>query len=339
MSRTTERSRRRVLGALAVAALPLGLLAACGDDPESADSGPSTSGVAADTGPWTYTDDLGQTIELDERPTRIAAYGDEAAALMSFGVEPVALWHYTDPDEDSTFESLDLSGTEVVGSAYGEIDLEELAATAPDLIVTTTYDGDTPESMYGFKDEAQLAKIRKIAPVVGIEQSGTALDVIESNEELAAALGVEVDGGQVAEDRAAFEEASHELSEAAASGLSVVPIYAEDANLYYAKAPDDPALSYYRSLGVNFTEVEGDGYYWEVVSWENADTYDPDIVLYSVRTSYTPEQLLDQPTFARLAAAKADQLHPWKFKSMDYPSQTEYMRELAGWLSSDESVA
>jgi iron complex transport system substrate-binding protein len=338
MSRTSDRSRRHLLAPLAVALVPLALVAACGSGSSSGQAD-ETTGVAAEAGPWTYTDDLGQTVELDERPTRIAAYGDEAAALMNFGVTPVALWHYTDPGEDSTFESLDLDGIEVVGTVYGEISLEKLAAAAPDLIVTTTYDGDTPSSMYGFKDETQLAKVREIAPVVGIEQSGTALDVIESNEELVAALGVDVDGGRVAEDRAAFEDASHELEHAAESGLSVVPIYAEDANLYYAKAPDDPALSYYESLGVDFTPVKGEDYYWEVVSWENADTYDPDIVLYSVRTSYTPEQLMDQPTFARLAAARAGQLHPWKFKSMDYPSQTEYMLELAAWLSTDRDVA
>jgi iron complex transport system substrate-binding protein len=157
------------------ALLPLGLLAACGDGSSSPED-EETTGVAADAGPWEFTDDLGQTVELPERPTRIAAYGDEAAALMNFGVTPVALWHYTDPGEDSTFESLDLGDTEVVGTVYGEINLEKLAAAAPDLIVTTTYDGDTPDSMYGFKDEAQLARIREIAPVIGVEQAGTALE-------------------------------------------------------------------------------------------------------------------------------------------------------------------
>jgi hypothetical protein len=32
-------------------------------------------------------------------------------------------------------------------------------------------------------------------------------------------------------------------------------------------------------------------------------------------------------------------VHPWKFKSMDYPSLTSYMTELAGWLTDDEDVA
>ena len=336
---SADLTRRRLLrGSLATASVATlgGLLSACGDDDTSA---APDSDATPDAGPWTWTDDLGQEIRLDATPTRIAAYGDAAAALINFGITPVALFHYTEPSEDSTFEDLDLSDIEVVGTAYGEINLEQLAAARPELVVTTRYDGDTPESMYGFKDEAQLARIKAIAPVVGVMQAGSALDVIETNEKLVASLGVDVDAGPVAEDRAAFEAASAALSEAAGSGLTVLPVYGEDANYYVAKAPDDPALRYYSELGLSFVPIEGKDYYWEVLSWENADKYQPNIVLYSVRDSYTPEQLLDQPVFARLEAAQAGQLHPWKFKSMDYKAQTSYLGELAGWLAADRSVA
>jgi iron complex transport system substrate-binding protein len=331
-------SRRRLLGgSLAVASVTAlcGLLTACGDDEPSGSAGDER---APDQGPWTWTDDLGQEVSLDAAPTRIAAYGDAAAALINFGITPVALFHYMDPEQDSTFEDLDLSDVEVVGSAYGEINLEQLAATRPELVVTTLYDGDEPDSMYGFKDAAQIEKIRAIAPVVGVMQTGSAIDVIKKNEALVASLGVDVESGQVAEDRHAFEHASEALTEAAGSGLTVLPIYGEDANYYVAKAPDDPALRYYSELGLTFVPVEGKDYYWEVLSWEQADKYQPDIVLYSVRDSFTPEQLMDQPVFARLEAAKAGQLHPWKFKSMDYRAQTGYLEELAGWLGSDQKV-
>lgn len=324
----------RVPSLLAAALLVLPL-AACGSDDTSTDR------AEQPTGPWSFTDDLGQTVELDETPVRIAAYGDAGAALWNFGVTPVALFHYMDPAEDPTFEDLDLSETEVIGTQYGEINLEELAAGQPDLIVTTTYDGDTAESMYGFKDEAQLDKINDIAPVVGIEQSGSALDVIQRNEELAASLGVETgDGSDVAEDRAAFEEASEALTAAAEGGRTVLPMYAEDAGLYVVIPQDDPAMAYFQDLGVQFEETGGkDDYYWEILSWENADRYEPDLVLNSQRGSYSTEQLEEQPVFGSLAAVEAGQVHPWKFKSMDYPSLTSYMEELAGWLSTDRDVS
>ena len=94
---------------------------------------PSGGARPPERGPWTWTDDLGQEVSLDATPTRIAAYGDAAAALLNFGITPVALFHYMDPEQDSTFEDLDLSDVEIVGSAYGEISLEALAATRPEL--------------------------------------------------------------------------------------------------------------------------------------------------------------------------------------------------------------
>lgn len=313
-------------------------LAACGSDGDTASEAPDAS-TAPSAGPWSWTDDLGQTVELDATPTRIAAYGDAAAALWHFGVTPVAIFTWMDPAKDVMFDGLDLSETQVVGSTYGEINLEQLAAAQPDLIVATSYDGDTPDEMYGFKDKAQLAKIKKIAPVVAVAQVGSMKDVLATNEELVSTLGVDTGAdSQVGQDRAAFEQASDDLADAAESGLTVVPIYADSDGLYVAKAPDDPQLKYYQDLGVDFTKIGGKDYYWEILSWENADRYDPDVFLNATRNSYSTEQLGEQPTFARLAAYQEDQIHPWASVSMDYPSQTAYMEELAGWLRSDRDI-
>lgn len=336
MSRTPDRCR--LLALLVVASV--GLLTACGGSSEDEAADSPTSAASAPSGPWSYVDGLGQTIELAEVPTRIAAYGDAAAALIGFGIKPVAIFHYVDPADDATFEDVDLEGIEIVGTSYGEIDVEQLAATQPDLIVTTSYQGETPHTMYGFKDKAQIDAIRKIAPIAGIMQTGTAADVIKANEALAATLGIDVGSGKVAEDKAAFEAASQKLTTAGETGITVLPMYAEDAGVYVAIARDEPALAYYQQLGVDFVETGGpDDYYWEELSWENADKYDPDLILYSVRDSYTPEQLMDQPTFARMPAAQAGQLHPWKFKSMDYASQATWMNELAEAITSAEEVS
>jgi len=333
-------SRRRLLGGGLAAVAGLTALTACGGEAETNAEGSADTGVAPEDGPWSFTDGIGQDIALDARPTRIAAYGDQAAALMHFGITPVAIFHYQDPATDSTFDGLDLDGIPVVGTAYGEIDLEQLLGEIrPDLVVTTSYREETPDTMYGFKDKTQIDTIRSQVPIAGILQDGTALDVIRANEELVGLLGVDVEGGKVAEDRAAFEQVSDELREAAGTGLTAVAIYAEDANLYYAKAPDDPALAYYAELGVQFPEFAGKDYYWEIVSWERADTYSPDLFLYSERDSYTLDQYAEQPTFAALPAPRAGQMHPWVVSAMDYVSQAAYMRRLAEWLREDDDVA
>lgn len=329
--------RRRRLLAGGVALATALVLAACGSDGGDA---PAAAGSATPSdGPWSYTDDLGETVELDKTPTRIAAYGDAAAALWNFGVTPVAIFTWMDPAKDSMFDGLDLSETEVVGETYGEISLEKLAAAKPDLIVATSYTGDSPDEMYGFKDKTQLAKIKEIAPVVAVAQVGSMKDVIATNEELVASLGVDTgEDSQVAEDKAAFQAASDDLSKAAESGLSVVPMYADAEGLYLAKAQDDPQLKYYQDIGVSFTKIGGKDYYWEILSWENADRYEADIYLNATRNSYSTEQLGDQPTFARLTAYQDGQIHDWESLPMDYPSQTKYMEELAGWLSADRDI-
>lgn len=332
-------ARRRVLtGGLAL--LAAGALVACGDDPTAPEEVTPGDARTPSAGPWTYTDDVGQTIELDETPIRIAAYGDAAAALWAFGIKPVAIFTWSDPTTDPLLAGVDLSQTEVVGSTYGEIDVELLAAARPDLIIATTYAEDDADSMYGFKDKVQLAKIKKIAPVLAVGQVGSAIDVIATNERLAAALGIDVaDGSQVADDRAAFEAASADLTDAATtSGLTVLALHGDADGLYYCKAPDDPALKYFGDLGVDFVEVTGKDYYWQTVSWENADTYSADVLLYSNREAYTPKQLGEQPVFATLPAYQEGQMHPWESNSMDYPSQTLYMERLAGWLRSDQDV-
>ena len=336
MRRTPDPTGRRLLAGAVALATAL-VLAACGSDDGIT---PAATGSATPSdGPWSYTDDLGETVELDKTPTRIAAYGDAAAALWNFGVTPVAIFTWMDPAKDSMFDGLDLSETEVVGETYGEISLEKLAAAKPEIIVATSYTGDSPDEMYGFKDKTQLAKIKEIAPVVAVAQVGSMKDVIATNEELVASLGVDTgEGSQVAEDKAEFQAASDDLSKAAESGLSVVPMYADAEGLYLAKAPDDPQLKYYQDIGVNFTKIGGKDYYWEILSWENADRYEADIYLNATRNSYSLKQLGDQPTFARLTAYQDGQVHDWESVSMDYPTQAAYMEELAGWLSADQDI-
>ncbi len=334
-------SRRSVL-ASALALSTAGVVTAC-----SGDQAPQATGggdIDVPKGPWSFTDDTGRTVELEQTPTRIAGLTDQVAALWNLGIVPVAAFGYTPMADDVAFAGKPVDEVVEAGAGYGEIDLEALAGAAPDLLVTTVYpessDGDIAADalLYGFKDAEQQRQVDQIVPVVAIAQRGTALDVIERNVELVAALGVDVTGGAVAEARAEFEAAGDELSAAAERSLSVLAIAAyPDDGIYVAKAPDDPALRYYTELGVAYADVGGDAYYWDTVSWENADRYRTDIVLNSLR-AMTIDDLADQPTFARLPAAEADQVFDWKFQSMDYTAQASYMRELADLLAGSEKV-
>lgn len=332
MPRPTRRATAAALTLLAVTAT-----AACGgDDDASAGSG--------DAG-WSFTDDVGTTVELDETPTRVAGLTDLTASLWNYGIAPVATFGQTSPQDDVAFDGRDLDDVAVVGSSYGEIDIEALAAADPDVIVTTVYpedsSGEIPEGAlaYGFTDAAQQEQVAEIAPIIQIAYTGSGADVIERLVELAGALGVDTEGGEVAQARADYEAASEALSEAAAGGVTVLPVYATASEGWYmGKAPDDPQLRLYQDLGVQFVDPGGEDYFWHAVGWESVPEYPSDVILYSLRGSMTPEEIAQQPTAALLPAVQAGQVYPWKYIGPDYVAQAAYMEELAGWLTEAQRV-
>jgi iron complex transport system substrate-binding protein len=328
----------RLLGA----SLALAALLATG---ACAGSGTGEEAEAA-TGGWSFTDDLGTTVELDARPERVAGLNDVASSLWNHGIEPVATFGQTSAADDVQFEGRDLSGVAIVGESYGQIDLEALAAADPDLVVTTVYPVDSEGTLddtrplYGFESLEQQEQVAQIAPVVAIAWRGSAADVIERTAELAESLGADMDGAEVSAARQDYEDASAALTEAASSGVTVLPVAAyPDEGFYMAKAPDDPSLHLYADLGVQFVDPGGDGYFWQTASWEQVPQYTSDVVLYSLRGAMTPEEMATQPTYRLLPAAQAGQVYPWEYVGMDHAAQARYMDRLAGWLSTARQVS
>ncbi|MTD14713.1 ABC transporter substrate-binding protein [Nakamurella sp. YIM 132087] len=327
--------------------------AAASESAQSAPSAPASSvggaetcenpNVAAD-GTWSFTDDIGRTVTLDEAPTKVAGLTDVLFSLMNYGLEPVASFGYSSMDDDVRFADLDTSGVVQVGATYGEINREELLETEPDVIVTHLYatdaEGTLPkdEVAYGFADKAQQDEIDKIAPVITIGMGGTAVDVIQRTLDLAAALGVCTDSDEIAAAKADFDAASAKLTSSGTGGPQVEVLYADADGIYVAKPADDPNLRMYSDFGVDIVDPGGDGYYWEILSWENASKITGDLLLVSERGGYQEKELMEQPTFASVPAAKAGQIEPWVFAGMDYPSQAEYMEQLAGFLDAAKTL-
>ncbi|MGY1696412.1 MULTISPECIES: ABC transporter substrate-binding protein [unclassified Geodermatophilus] len=327
----------RLLGAsLALATLLAASACSTSEDTQAA----ASSGQG-----WSFTDDVGTTVELDARPQRVAGLNDVVSSLWNLGIEPVATFGQTSAADDVQFEGRDLSGVEVVGESYGAIDLEALAAADPDVVVTSVYPVDSEgtldatQPLYGFESLEQQEQVARIAPIVAIAWRGSAADVVERTAELAAALGADTDGGEARAARQAYDDAAAALTEAASSGVTVLPVAAyPDEGFYMAKAADDPSLRLYRDLGVQFVDPGGEGYFWETASWEVVPQYRSDVLLYSLRGAMTPEQMAGQPTYGLLPAAQAGQVHPWEYVGMDHAAQARYMERLAGWLRDAQKV-
>ena len=330
--------KRRVL---VVALLCTVALAACsgntGAPATSSSSSPSSTS-------WSYTDDAGVTVTLPAKPERVAGYADQVLSLMSYGIQPVAIFGRVDVKSDPRFAGIDLSNITIVGNAYGEIDLEALAEAGPDLIVSAVYPSDRKGTIdpklpyYALKDLEQQKKVEAIAPIAVVKVGGEGLKVIESNTRLAVALGA--DPAKVAAAKAAFDSAAAALTTAArTSGLEVTQMYADADGIYLVKPDDEPQSQLYKSLGVKLTELKPDGYYyWDIYSWENAGkTMTGDIIMLS-REGFQVDDLKKQATFAGHPALKAGQVYPNPYDAMDYTAQSHAIAQIATYLTGAKKV-
>ncbi len=331
----------RLAGILALtAAFTLG--ACSSTDTATDDTSAAVSSSAS--GPWTFTDDTGKTVELDAQPTNIAAFADYAAGLLSYGVTPTAIFGRMDVATDERFSEYDISNTAIVGNSYGEIDLEALAASDPDIIVTGIYPTDREGTLdlegplYAFADREQQDQLEKIAPIVAIEIGGSGADVTQSFNKLASALGASED--RIDEARTEYDAAVAALTETAGSSdLEVTQMYADASGIYLVKPADEPETAHYTELGVTYTNLNPDGdYYWDIYTWENAaDMMTGDVLLLS-EEGMQADELAEQATFADHPALKAGQTHEWGVAAFDYHSQAEQMTRLTDILKESKKV-
>jgi iron complex transport system substrate-binding protein len=293
-----------------VATLLIGTaLAACGSN--------SSSGPSSEGGPWKFTDGSGKTVKLARTPKRIVAHSHAAAALMSFGIRPVGIWADTPVEDDPGLEGLDLSGIEILGETWGEIDVEKAATLNPDLIVADWWPVEKAYSgtEEGVKDASK--KIADVAPMVGSAQNDSVVDLIEGYERLAKSLGADLGAERVAARKRRFREAvaSFEDATAAKPGLTALAV-SPTTDLLYVAVPEHAAelVDFKRwGLDVIVPDNPDKGFpYWENLSWENADKYQPDLLLIDGR-SYPSNlrQAEKQPTWDSIKAAAADATVSW----------------------------
>ena len=298
--------KHRILAASA--AIALVTLAACGT------SSPDDSG----SGPWTYTDDRGTTITLDETPKRVVAQSSLAAGLKDLGVEVVGVFgplKRADGSLDPQAAGLDPDTiTDVTaGGEYGSIDLEKLATLKPDLVVTNMY---LPPELWYIND-ATAKKVAKLAPILAVDFKGDSIiESIEDVQKVGAKLGADLDSATVLKGRTDFDAASKRLTDVGAKLADrEVLVVSGTKDLFYAADPAQfPDLDYYESLGLPVIKAKAKpGSYWEDMSWEKSDRYDADVVMWDSREGgSTLQQFKDQPVFSTITAAKNDSWVPWE---------------------------
>jgi len=336
-------TRRRLLGGGVTVGLAA-LLAACGED--AAEDGGQDGGAPA--GPWELTDDRGETITLDEPPQRIVAYVSAAAALWDYGIRPVGTFgpqRLEDGSPDPQAGNMDLDEVESVGDVWGELNIDKLASLEPDLIVTTT--PDTAAIPYWYIQEEAAAQVEQLAPILTLQFAARPLpESLERFAELARALRPDADA-IITEGQAELERATGELESAAAeqAQLTVLAVSPTADNLYIGSPAIHADLQYFAEAGLQVVEPENipDGEYWEALSWEQADKYPADVLLYDTRATagqLTPEQLAaEKPVWAQLPAVQAQQVVPWRVEApLSYAIYATVLDELTSALADLKKV-
>lgn len=330
---------RHSIRAAALAAVSLtavGALSACGSSqPHEAGNG------------WSYTDDRGVAVTRPERPQQIVAQVSAGAALQDFGVKIAGTFGPLVRDDGSVEPeagSLDpRQVTDVTGAGYGEVNLERLASLQPDVLVSGKY-AEYPGLWHLVEDQEQ--KVKQIVPTLGVAQSGIALPAaIGKYEELARALGADVGSPKVEADRRAFDAAAGRLRDIGArmksQGRTILPIGGTKEEFFVVVPARNPDLDYYvKELGLPITAPrnpdQASGGYYERLSWEKANAYPGDIMLWDARSaSMTPEQMKQNPVFAATPAASAGRFVEWDAVApMSYASYAKIMTKLADQIES-----
>ena len=264
---------------------------------------------------WSYTGGDGKTVTMDHVPARIVADSGAAAALISFGIRPVGIYGNNPPDQEKQLEGVDITGIAIVGEAWGEIDVEKVAALRPDLIIADYWPFDN--AYQGFEEGVSdsTKQVLALAPITGPEQGSSAVKLIEDYAALAESLGADLNAPAIADARARFEQ-SRESFRAAVGGkpnLTVLPVWAGTDALYIAATAGSSELSDFASWGLKLIspELADDRGYWETLSWEAADKYQPDLIIVDNRSPTTLETAKAQPTWTTMKAAAAGQVAEW----------------------------
>lgn len=312
------------------AAFALLILAACSSSP----SDPSGGEAPASPETWSFTDGSGKTVELDERPTRIVAHAYAAASLMEFGITPVGVYADMPIADDVGLQGVDFTGVEVLGEEWGKIDVEAAAELAPDLIVADYW--PVEEGYSGMEDgvEEKSKKLAELAPVVGAAQGDSIVELIEGYAALAASLGADIARGEAAAAKAEFEAARDAFTRAAESkpGLTALAV-SPYQDIYAVAVPKyAPELLDLQQWGLDVIDPAkpDPGFpYWQSLSFEKADTYQPDLLLFDDRNypgNY--ETLESQPIANSIRAFAAGAYTTWPAYWLH--TYTDYAEQLRG---------
>ncbi|MBY4129546.1 iron-siderophore ABC transporter substrate-binding protein [Rhodococcus fascians] len=283
--------------ALPAAALAFALaLTACGSDAGDGADSPEAGGTV-------ITDMFGD-VEVPANPQRVVALGwSDAETALALGVQPVGASDWLGvggnglgPWVDDTYDT----DPTIVGTF--DVDMESVAALAPDLILWTR----------STNDKAVYDQLSDIAPTVAAPPGtdiayGTTWDA--QTEIVAQALGKVDEGKTLVDDtKAQFDETVAANPEFADKTVAVGTLYSGQAGAYVR---GDTRVDFLEALGMTNTPAVQDraepGKFSIDLSEENLSALDADLtVMFPIGSG--PEVITDNPSIQGLPSARDGRL-------------------------------
>ncbi|MFT4038595.1 MAG: ABC transporter substrate-binding protein [Thermomicrobiales bacterium] len=296
------------------------------------DLGPIPTGGATADGGWSFTDDRGVTVQADATPSKVVAYIGIAGALHDFGYEVAGFFSGESREQvDPRVIAPNLPFDTLKDFGYADtLDVEALVDFGADLLVGANYDVTGAQVIWPIPDDV-MAQVEGFAGVVAIA-FGNGTDtgrLIQTNENLAAALGADVTSDEVAASKAAFDEGAAKLRAATAAQPGLRALFMTGAPDGYYVGQDLADLNFYAQNGLETYRAET----WDLQSWESIGDVDADVIFVDNRAKgwLQPDQLAEQvPTWPLLPAVQAGQVYPW---------QNEYVPSYTGFTPVMDGVA
>jgi iron complex transport system substrate-binding protein len=292
-SSPSELTRRRLLGAGVAAGLTLGL-AACGG------SNSTNNATTADDpdAPWAFTDDRHKRIRVGHRPARVVTLTDTVtAAVWAAGLRPIGA-----ADSDAGINEaahVDFTRTRKLVTKDGEINLEQLAALRPDLLIDAVQADGQLQAVSSTPNAARLA------PVVGIDVYRPVEQILATSDRLTTALGAPL-ADAAAKRRYAAAAAKLRAATQANPRLRVGFVFGMGADNIGLMNPTTWAvLKTVAALGVNLLRVPAGkmNMYSQEISYERVTELPADLLIWAV-----PDPLPHAATWKAVPAVKADQV-------------------------------
>lgn len=301
-----KKSVQLVVAGASVLALAVGCSST--DEPE-----PTGNSGSADGFPVTVDHRFGETV-IDAEPTRVVTIGfNEQDFALALGVKPVATRGNLSYDyRQRPWAQEALGGTEIPEVGSTDLNLEQIAAQAPDLIL----------GPYSFIDQGQYDQLSGMAPTIA--DIGGYEDVPAATwQQEFAVVGEALGKQQEAQDRtAALEQkfADTEAENPQFTGKSLSLAFVMDDGSYLLLGKDDIRALFFTDLGFEIPDAS------ETISPENLDRLDTDVL---VIAGQSREQLQANPIIAALDVVEQDRTVYIGSFSTDLPSALGYSSPLS----------